>query len=180
MEYIGYKRATLAGVIFMVAGAGLTLGFSRTTSMTTCFMVFQVVGLGMGLVTLSTLLIVQDSLKPENLGVATSFHQFSRTLGGTIGVGVCGGLVTARLTNRLETAESRLPQVLLDRLQESMEHLFQAEFQALIPEGARGILQEAVANGVYAAFVIVFAVSLINIGLTFFLWHNSSQSIKPH
>jgi len=94
MDRVGCRRATLAGVIFMVAGAGLTLGFSRTTSMTTCFMVFQVVGLGMGLVTLSTLLIVQDSLKPENLGVATSFHQFSRTLGGTIGVGVCGGVWT--------------------------------------------------------------------------------------
>ena len=175
MDRVGCRRATLAGVIFMVAGAGLTLGFSRTTSMTTCFMVFQVVGLGMGLVTLSTLLIVQDSLKPENLGVATSFHQFSRTLGGTIGVGVCGGLVTARLMNRLIATESRLPQALLARLQESKEHLFQAEFQALIPEGVRGILQEAVANGVYAAFVIVFGVSLVNIGLTLLLWHTPSR-----
>ncbi len=127
--------------------------------------VLQVVGFGMGFITLSTMLIVQDSLKPEDLGIATSFHQFSRTLG----VGLCGGLVTTRLMSRLEAAGSQLPQAIFARLHESMENLFQAEFQALIPEGAGKILQEAVANGVYSAFIVVFMVSLISLGLVAFL-----------
>ncbi len=169
MQGVGQKKATLAGVLLMVAGCGLTLGFSRTTSMAHCFLVFQVVGFGMGFITLSTLLIVQESLDPGDLGVATAFHQFSRTLGGTIGVGLCGGLVTAKLLNRLEAAGSHLPETLLTRLQESMENLFQAEFQALIPQDARILLQEAVAEGVYSAFIIVFAVSLISLGLVAFL-----------
>lgn len=176
MHGVGQKRATLAGVLLMVLGCGLTLGFSRTTSMSECLLVFQVVGFGMGFITLSTLLIVQDSLSPEDLGVATSFHQFSRTLGGTIGVGLCGGLVTARLLNRLEAAGSRLPEDLLARLQESMENLFQAEFQALIPREAGIILQEAVAQGVYSAFVIVFVVSLISLGLVAFLPGRSART----
>jgi len=169
MHRVGQKKATLAGVLLMVLGTGLTLGFSRTTSMTQCFLVFQVVGFGMGFITLSTLLIVQDSLKPEDLGVATSFHQFARTLGGTIGVGLCGGFVTSRLMDRLEEAGSLLPEAVSARLEESMGNLFQAEFQTLIPEGAGKILQEAVANGVYSAFIIVFMVSLISLGLVAFL-----------
>ncbi|MCP4720519.1 MAG: hypothetical protein GY860_13775 [Desulfobacteraceae bacterium] len=45
-----------------------------------------------------------------------------------------------------------------------MENLF----QALIPEGAGKILQEAVANGVYSAFIVVFMVFLISLGLVAF------------
>ncbi|MBA3012617.1 MAG: DHA2 family efflux MFS transporter permease subunit [Proteobacteria bacterium] len=169
MHWVGQKQATLAGVLLMVTGCGMTLWFSRETSMAQCFLVFQVVGFGMGFITLSTLLLVQDSLAPQDLGVATSFHQFARTLGGTIGVGLCGGIVTARLLNRLEAAGSLLPQTIVAQLQESMENLFRPEFQAQVPEGAAKILQEAVAGGVYSAFVIVFAVSLISLCLVAFL-----------
>lgn len=176
MHQVGYTKATLAGVLLMVIGCGLTLGFSRTTSMAECFLVFQVVGFGMGFTTLSTLLLVQDSLKSEDLGVATSFHQFSRTLGGTIGVGVCGGVVTTRLMNSLEVSGSVLPAELMARLQESMENIFQAEFLALIPEKAVRILQEAVADGIDSAFIIVFTVSLINLGLTLFLLGKPTQN----
>lgn len=174
MRHVGLKRATLAGVLFMVAGTGMTLWFSRTTSMSQCFWVFQLVGFGMGFITLSTLLTVQESLRPEDLGVATSFHQFSRTMGGTIGVGICGGVVTARLFNRLEAVGATLPQSIVAKLQESMENLFRAEFQALIPDGASKIIQEAVANGVSTAFVIVFTVSLTGFTLALFLKSRSS------
>lgn len=169
MHQVGRRRAALAGVLLMALGTGLTLGFSRETSLTQCFLVFQAVGLGMGFITLSTLLIVQDSLDPDHLGVATSFHQFSRTLGGTIGVGLCGGVVTARLVTRLEAAGNSLPQAIMTRLHASMENLFQADFQAMIPEGAAKNLQEAVANSVYSVFVIVFVVSLIGLCLVAFL-----------
>jgi predicted MFS family arabinose efflux permease len=174
MHLVGQKRATLVGVLFMVAGCGFTLGFSSTTTMLECFLVFQVVGLGMGFIALSTLLIVQDCLNPQDLGVATSFHQFSRTLGGTIGVGVCGGLVTARLMNQLEAANSLIEEEVLARLQQSMAHLFQPEFQAMIPEAIGKILREAVVNGVYSTFFIVFAVSLFSLGLVLFMLAESS------
>lgn len=179
MHRVGYTKAALAGVLLMVLGCGLTLGFSRTSSLAECFLVFLVVGFGMGFITLSTLLLVQDSLSAENLGVATSFHQFSRTLGGTIGVGVCGGVVTNRLMNSLEAGGHLLPEALMTRLQESMENLLQAEFLAMIPEGAGIILQNAVANGVYSAFIIVFTVSLINLGLTLFLLGKPAQEKSP-
>ncbi len=169
MHQIGLKRATFIGVLLMVVGTGLTLFFTRTTTMLECFLAFQVVGLGMGFMTLATLIIVQNSVEPKDLGVATSFHQFARTMGGTIGVGLCGGIVTSRLINQLETAGSLLPEPLIARLQESMANLFQAEFQTLIPKGMQTILQDAVLNGVSLAFIIVFVVSLVSLGLIPFL-----------
>ncbi len=83
----------------MAAGSALTLGFNLSTTMVQAFTVFFVLGLGMGFITLSTLILVQESLPSKDLGVATSFHQFSRTFGGTIGVGICGGLATSGLLN---------------------------------------------------------------------------------
>jgi EmrB/QacA subfamily drug resistance transporter len=173
MHHTTQKAAALAGGLLLTAGAGMTLGFSTGTTMLYSFLVFLVVGTGMGFVTLSTLLVVQDSLDVKNLGVATSSHQFARTLGGTLGVGVCGGLVTSRLMNRLETVEVSMPDALTAQLTENMENLFRPEFQALIPEAAREVLKTAVAQGVWSTFVLVFLVSLVCLGL---VWRLPSQA----
>ncbi len=79
MHLTTQKTAALAGGILLAAGTGLTLGFTTSTTMAHSFLVFQVVGFGMGFVVLSTLLKVQNSLESSDLGVATSFHQFVRT-----------------------------------------------------------------------------------------------------
>jgi len=174
MNRIGQKRAALIGAVLMVIGSGMTLGFSRTTGMTECFTAFLVVGFGMGFVSLTTLLVVQNSVRVSDLGVATSFHQFSRTMGGTMGVGLCGGIVTDRLLDGLSSARQNLPDVLIQMLKESMANLFDKEFQTMIPEGMETVLQDAVLNGVYITFIIVFGVSVINLGLTLFLPEKTS------
>ncbi len=156
----GIKPAAMAGVLLMLAGSGITLGFSTKTTMLACFMTFQIIGLGMGLITLSTLLVVQNCLSEENLGVATSSHQFARSLGGTIGVGLSGGIVTTTLMAHLKHTSQSLPQDLMVQLLKSTEHIFQPEFQAKIPLSAKSILQEAVLRGVSSIFMIVF-VSLV-------------------
>jgi MFS family permease len=161
MHHTTQKISALAGGILLVAGTGLTLGFSTTTTMIHSFLVFQVVGFGMGFVVLSTLLVVQNSLATSDLGVATSSHQFARTLGGTLGVGVSGGMVTHHLLNRLETVTVSLPETLMDQLKENMENLFRPEFQALIPDAARNVLKTAVAQGVWSTFLLVFLVALV-------------------
>jgi EmrB/QacA subfamily drug resistance transporter len=169
MNRIGQKRATIIGSVLLVIGTGMTLGFSQATGMAECFAAFLVVGFGMGFVSLTTLLVVQNSVESANLGAATSFHQFSRTIGGTIGVGLCGGIVTEKLINKLTTAGQNLPETLILMLKESMANLFHKEFQDMIPYGMETLLQEAVFKSVYLIFIIVFIVSVINLGLSLLL-----------
>ena len=99
---IGKKPATILGSMFLVVGGGLTLAFSASTALITCVIVLGFIGVGMGFVSMATLLIVQDSLTASDLGVATASHQFFRTLGGTVGVGVSGSFVTAGLARTME------------------------------------------------------------------------------
>lgn len=165
MHLTTQKTAAVAGGILLAAGTGLTLGFSTTTTMMHSFLVFQVVGFGMGFVVLATLLKVQNTLASKDLGVATSSHQFARTLGGTLGVGISGGLVTSDLLERMKTVDVSLPDHLMVQLQNSLENLFQPEFQAQIPDAARIVLKTAVSQGVWSTFFLVFVVALICLGL---------------
>jgi EmrB/QacA subfamily drug resistance transporter len=154
------KSWSVAGGIILFAGALLTTRFHLQTSMTECFLIFLVVGVGMGFVSLATLILVQNSAGKKDLGIVTSFHQFARSLGGTIGVGICGGLVTNGVFNRLDEAVTFLPDNLMVQLQRSTEILLQPEFQDSIPANAREVLAQAVLSGVFSAFVMASLSSL--------------------
>jgi EmrB/QacA subfamily drug resistance transporter len=54
-----------------------------------------VVGLGMGLSSTTILVMVQAEVPWQRRAVATGLVQFSRTIGGAVGVGLLGGIVTA-------------------------------------------------------------------------------------
>lgn len=56
-----------------------------------------VLGLGLGLLLQNLTLVVQNGVPTRLLGAATSAAQFSRTIGGTIGVTVMGAVLTSRL-----------------------------------------------------------------------------------
>ncbi len=52
-------------------------------------------GIGMGMTMLSLMLAVQSAVVRERLGVATSLSQFTRSIGGAIGVAAMGAVVAA-------------------------------------------------------------------------------------
>ena len=139
--------------------------FSADTSLTTCSIVLGVSGVGMGFVSMATLLVVQDSLDISDLGVATSSHQFARTLGGTIGVGISGSFVTMTLSNVMESLLSNglenLPPSLNVQITQSIENIFRPEVQALLAPDIQKTMQEAVARGVSMVFWITFFASLL-------------------
>ncbi|WP_406462133.1 MDR family MFS transporter [Streptomyces sp. NBC_00111] len=99
--------------VFPIAGTALTaVGLlllhtlsenSSTWTMSLCFFVF---GAGLGLVMQVLVLIVQNSVGYEDLGVATSGATFFRSIGASFGVAVFGTVFTNRLTGKLEDALS--------------------------------------------------------------------------
>ncbi len=171
---LGAKAAAIMGAMCLVAGCGLSLTFDTETSMLFSFLVFQLVGLGMGFVALATLVIVQNAVDPSDLGVATASHQFMRTFGGTVGIGICGGLLMSRLTATIDSLASMdaigiLPEALSNQSQRSFENLLRPEFQALLPEVIRGSLQVSIASSVQFVFWVALFVSLLCLAICFML-----------
>jgi hypothetical protein len=122
--------------------------------------------MGMGFVTLSTLVVVQNCLDISDLGVATASHQFARTLGGTVGVGICGSFVTVKISQAAHTLlnsglTDAIPPALISDIKANIENLFLPEVQAVLSDNARTILQEAIAAGVLVVFWIVLIAALI-------------------
>ncbi|MER6424166.1 MDR family MFS transporter [Streptomyces sp. NPDC001137] len=104
--------------VFPIAGTGVTtLGLlllhqldenSSTAEMSAYFFVF---GLGLGLVMQVLVLIVQNAVSYEDLGVATSGATFFRSIGASFGVAIFGTVFASRLGDKLTDAFSgtRLP-----------------------------------------------------------------------
>ena len=180
MDRIGTRNASIAGAVFLTAGCGLTLSFSTATSLSTCFWVFLFVGTGMGFVALGTILVVQNSLSDLDLGVATASNQFSRTLGGTIGVGVGGGFFSLHFDNELDAllksaSPSTWPPAVTSQVQQDPENLFRPEVQILLSADTLHRLQDAVARSVMSVFWMVLAASILCLFLCFLLPRDKSE-----
>ncbi|MFI6486034.1 DHA2 family efflux MFS transporter permease subunit [Streptomyces sp. NPDC050564] len=99
--------------VFPIAGTGITaLGLlllhqldenSSTGEMSSYFFVF---GLGLGLVMQVLVLIVQNAVSYEDLGVATSGATFFRSIGASFGVAIFGTVFASRLAEKLTVALS--------------------------------------------------------------------------
>jgi EmrB/QacA subfamily drug resistance transporter len=157
VDRIGRKGTAVAGAVCLMAGCAVTLTFTLTTSNYYIFANFFVIGIGMGWVALSTLLVVQSCLDEKDLGVATSSNQFARTLGGAVGVGICGSFIATRFSNLFESVRtSDLMRYLPTQLNEAgfghIESLLHPEAQATIPDALRLMVQDAVVEGVAGVF----------------------------
>ncbi|HWU10626.1 MAG TPA: MDR family MFS transporter [Streptomyces sp.] len=101
-----WKVFPIAGTALTVVGLLLLHTLSETSSTWTMSLCFFVFGAGLGLVMQVLVLIVQNSVGYEDLGVATSGATFFRSIGASFGVAVFGTIFTNRLTGKLEEALS--------------------------------------------------------------------------
>jgi hypothetical protein len=82
------------------------------TSRTQTGLFIAVLGLGMGFLMQTTMLIAQNSVDQKDLGVSSSAATFFRSIGGSFGVSLFGAVfnhqLTAQLTTRLGDVGTRL------------------------------------------------------------------------
>jgi EmrB/QacA subfamily drug resistance transporter len=170
----GKKFFALTGSSVLVAGCTLCVGFSEATNPWICAMALGMAGAGMGFSSISTLLIVQDSTDPKDLGVATSSHQFSRTLGGTIGIGICGSLVTARFSQiakilNASQRQSPIPASVMEQIQQNFENFFRPDLQEQLTVEIKDLLHQAIGSCVIDVFWITWIAAAISLAVGLFL-----------
>jgi fucose permease len=135
---LGTRTLVLAGLGFMFVGFAALATFTRTTPRGLIVAELIFIGSGLGLVMLTLLIAAQHSVPREQLGITTSLNQFSRSIGGTVGVAILGALLTAGLArfasnpNALVNAEARahIPRNELLALQGALEKTLRTIFGA--------------------------------------------------
>lgn len=153
----GEKPFAIVGGLILILGCAMAVRFSAGTGLWACALAIGLAGVGMGFTSIATLLIVQNSVDQRDLGVATSSHQFTRTLGGTVGIGICGSLVTAQFAQVADSLNATAlrgavaPQI-MDQIRRNFENFFRPDVQAQLTDAARGALHQAIGNCVIDVF----------------------------
>src|SRR3984957_10674657 len=96
-----YKLLPVIGGAVMTIGLVLLSRLGPDTSKLTAGAYFVVLGAGMGFLMQITSLIVQNSVSPRDMGVASSSRMFFQQIGGSIGVSLFGVIFTRRLAEAM-------------------------------------------------------------------------------
>src|ERR1051325_4384472 len=142
---IGYRKLGLIGTATFTVGAFLMSWIGINSSQLSLMVFVTLMGVGMGLSIPAFLIAVQTSVDRRQLGTATSTLQFSRSIGGTLGVSVMGAALSARLASHLDP---NLVTQLLDPI---------ASSQVVIAEGAR----VAMADAIHVVFMIALGAAVL-------------------
>lgn len=154
---VGYRRLAITGTALLAVGAFLMSRVDAGASRAMLMVFVSLMGIGMGFSIPPFLIAVQTTVEKRQLGTATSTMQFSRSIGGTLGVSVMGAALSARLASNL--AASGLDLGLVARLLDPLPGS-----QAVVNAGAR----IAVADAISLVFVIAFAAAGLALASTLF------------
>lgn len=135
---LGFRRTARIGALLVLAGFGALLSaVVREWNVAAISFACGLIGTGLGFSSLSQILAVQHAAAESERGVATSLVPFMRALGGAVGVGALGGILSAGLTRRLGSAAAGASQLLAGRhgatAEVSPQHLREALGSALLP-----------------------------------------------
>lgn len=95
---IGFRWTAVIGSALVLAGTSLTLLLGTSSSVVAVAATTFVVGVGMGLTAVPTLIAAQSSAAFTERGAVTGTNMFARSLGSAVGVAVCGAIVNASTT----------------------------------------------------------------------------------
>jgi EmrB/QacA subfamily drug resistance transporter len=103
---VGYRVSALAGAVFSILGIALLIPLGwlplGTTAQGACILIgIGLAGFGMGTISLTYLIAVQNSVPWNQRGVATASSQFARSIGGAVGVSAMGAVLNTRLASQL-------------------------------------------------------------------------------
>lgn len=153
---VGFRKLAILGTSSLTLGAFLMSRVDANTGQYLLMFFVTLMGIGMGLSIPSFLIAVQTTVERRYLGTATSTMQFSRSIGGTLGVSVMGAALSARLISNLSASGLDLDLV--------TQLLNSSSTEAMIGEGVR----IALANAISLVFLIAFIVAFLGLVVTLF------------
>ncbi len=175
-KYGKWKSYMVSGSVLLALGLFM-LGFLRyDTSYWYVGISMLILGVGMGMTMQNLVLVVQNTVKPTELGVATSGVNFWRTLAGSVGMSVMGTMLASKISNYMTTGLADLqasnPEALADPAAASALEGFSSGVIPKInelPEAIRVLVESAYGHAIGDVFFAVVPLALIAIVAIAFL-----------
>jgi len=153
MIKLGSRPLVLAGLTLMIAGFLALATFHRTTPHWILMGELVLIGSGLGLTMLTLLIAAQHSVSREQLGITTSLNQFSRSIGGALGVALLGAVLASGLSSFSENPNA----------------LVNPEARAHMSPATLATLQHALESTLRNIFAVSAGVVIVALGVAFIL-----------
>jgi len=167
----GYRFTAVLGASLATLGMAMVMFFQMDTGFPFIIAAMAVLGTGLGFMSTSFILAVQNVV-PRNLrGVATASTQFFRTISGTIGVAIMGTILNAQLALHFVPIFARYTDVLarLPRGIAPSNVLLTPDVRSTLPIDLLRQLQVALAQSLFWVFALMFVCALTGLAFMFLL-----------
>jgi multidrug resistance protein len=91
----GFRNTSLIGATLVIAGASVLVAVVHRPNVAVVALACLVIGAGMGLLAVPTLIAAQSSVEWHERGVVTGNNMFARSLGSAVGVAIFGAVANA-------------------------------------------------------------------------------------
>jgi EmrB/QacA subfamily drug resistance transporter len=108
---IGFKATALVGISIVLVGTAMLALLAATPSVAIVAVSCFIIGFGMGLVAVPTLIAAQASVPWNERGVVTGTNMFARSIGSAVGVAIFGAIANALFGSG--SADSLTPEVII-------------------------------------------------------------------
>lgn len=169
-----WKPYMVVGSIMLTVGLFLMSTIEYDTNYVVVSVYMFILGAGVGMVMQNLVLIVQNTVDPSQLGVASSSVAFFRSLGGTVGVSVMGSVLGSKVVTMLGERQHDL-QVAIGKLgaagaevAKSLQSGTLPEVNKL-PESVRVIIESVYGQAVADIFLIAVPLAIVTIVAIIFL-----------
>ncbi|HMN59216.1 MAG TPA: MDR family MFS transporter [Anaerolinea sp.] len=156
---MGYRTLALIGMVLLVIGSFFMTRIGVHSSQASVMIFTGLMGVGMGLSIPAFLIAVQSAVRKSELGIATSTIQFSRSIGGTLGVSVLGVFLSSGLARNLLAAGIDPTTVSINALLDPL---------AGASAAVDGSLRVALAGSIASMFVVAFLPALAGLVVVLF------------
>ncbi len=103
---IGFRNTALIGLAFATIGSVALAASAHSPSVAVVAITCFIIGLGMGLIAVPTLISAQSSVGWEQRGVVTGANLFARSIGSAVGVAIFGAIANSLLLASANSASS--------------------------------------------------------------------------
>jgi EmrB/QacA subfamily drug resistance transporter len=157
--HVDYRMLAVTGMVLLTVGMFLMSQISVASSQSRLMFNLALTGTGMGLSIPAFLIAVQSSVQRTQLGTATSTVQFSRSIGGALGVSVLGVVLSVQLGRRLVAAGVDPATVAVERLLDPLADV--------APGAVTGtVLRAALAGAISSIFAVACVAAALGLVAT--------------
>lgn len=169
-----WKPFLIIGAVLLIAGSYLLSTIHYDTNFALVSLYMFLLGAGVGMTMQNLVLVVQNTAKPTEVGVASSGVTFFRSLGGTIGVAVMGAALATRVTDLMGERKDDIMAAIAGLGENGpkwAEALASGSLPTVstMPDSLRVIIEDIYANGISHAFLIAVPVAVLSLLAIVFL-----------